>query len=110
MYSENWLERLFCGIEICFHKKLYQKYVDLFLVPSEFVRSELIKAGFPKDKIKVFFSKDGKMKLYFKDLVGDGASKDDIVYTFIPLLHLSNQRKIDLGQEECFGPIEIRKP
>ena len=30
-----------------------------------------------------------------------------MVYTFIPLLHLSNQRRIDLWQKEHFGEIEI---
>lgn len=33
--------------------------------------------------------------------------KEDKVYTFIPLLHLTNQRKIDLEQEQHFGEIEI---
>ncbi|MBW3018876.1 segregation/condensation protein A [Candidatus Woesearchaeota archaeon] len=35
-------------------------------------------------------------------------SKEDKVFTFIPLLHLSNQGKIDLDQKENFGEIEIR--
>ncbi len=33
--------------------------------------------------------------------------KEDKVYTFIPLLHLANQRKIDIEQKEHFGEIEI---
>ncbi len=35
-------------------------------------------------------------------------SKEDKVLTFIPLLHLENQRKIELLQKEHFGPINIR--
>jgi segregation and condensation protein A len=34
-------------------------------------------------------------------------TKEDKVYTFIPLLHLSNQRRVDLSQKEHFGEIEI---
>ena len=34
-------------------------------------------------------------------------TKEDKVFTFIPLLHLTNQRKIDLNQENHFGEIEI---
>lgn len=34
-------------------------------------------------------------------------SREDKIYTFIPLLHLSNQRRVDLYQEEHFGNIEI---
>jgi segregation and condensation protein A len=34
-------------------------------------------------------------------------SREDKVYTFIPLLHLTNQRKIDIDQEKHFGDIDI---
>ncbi|MGM5485154.1 MAG: segregation/condensation protein A [Nanobdellota archaeon] len=34
-------------------------------------------------------------------------SVEDKVYTFIPLLHLTNQRKVDLDQKEHFGEINI---
>ncbi|MBN1175595.1 segregation/condensation protein A [Candidatus Woesearchaeota archaeon] len=33
--------------------------------------------------------------------------KQDVVFTFLPLLHLENQRKINLNQEFHFGPIEV---
>src|SRR3990167_2562478 len=36
--------------------------------------------------------------------------KEDILNAFIPILHLSNQQKIDLYQQEHFGEIEITKP
>jgi glycosyltransferase involved in cell wall biosynthesis len=41
--------------EAYLHKWLqtYQKCVDLFLAPSEFVRSQLIASGFPEDRIEV---------------------------------------------------------
>jgi len=56
-------------------------------------------------KIKSFFSKDNK-KLTFSKLI-PSESKEDKVYTFIPLLHLENQRKVDLKQYRHFGEINI---
>jgi len=58
-------------------------------------------------RIKFFFTKNQGTKLTFSKLLPENASKDDKVYTFIPLLHLTNQRKIDLEQEQHFEEIEI---
>lgn len=53
-----------------------------------------------------FFFKNNGKKLTFTQLI-PSESKEDKVYTFIPLLHLTNQRKIDLYQKEHFGEIQI---
>ncbi|MBN1156359.1 segregation/condensation protein A [Candidatus Woesearchaeota archaeon] len=45
--------------------------------------------------------------LKFSQLLPAQCSKQDKVYTFIPLLHLDHQRKIELWQKEHFGEIEI---
>ncbi|MBN1386189.1 segregation/condensation protein A [Candidatus Woesearchaeota archaeon] len=45
-------------------------------------------------------------KLTFTELV-QSDKKEDKIYTFIPMLHLTNARKIDLEQKEHFGEIEI---
>ncbi len=45
-------------------------------------------------------------KLYFSQLLPSD-KKQDKVYTFIPLLHLSHQQKIELEQSEPFGDIAI---
>ena len=58
------------------------------------------------EKITSLLHVGKKPTLTFTELVESG-SKQDIVYTFIPLLHLSNQRKIDLDQETAFGEISI---
>lgn len=58
------------------------------------------------DKIFGFFQQY-KSKLTFSQLV-PGNTKLDKIYTFIPLLHLSNQQKIELHQEQHFGEIEIK--
>lgn len=48
-----------------------------------------------------------RRNLAFTDLLPTD-SKQDKVYTFIPLLHLSNQRKVELEQEQAFGEIKIK--
>ncbi len=59
-------------------------------------------------RIKLFFTSYSGAKLTFKKLVPENPSKEDKVFTFIPLLHLTNHRKIDLHQEQHFGDIEVR--
>ncbi len=56
--------------------------------------------------IKEYFFKNKKQKLTFSQILPSD-SKEDKVYTFVPLLHLDHQRKIDLFQHEHFGEIEI---
>ena len=57
-------------------------------------------------KIKSFFISTLKDKLTFSKLL-PSESKDDKVHTFIPLLHLAQQNKIELLQQYHFGEIEI---
>ncbi|MFH0876208.1 MAG: ScpA family protein [archaeon] len=54
-----------------------------------------------------FFKRNKSKKLTFDSLL-PSQEKLDKVYTFVPLLHLDNQRKIDLLQEEHFGEIEVK--
>ena len=57
-------------------------------------------------RIKLFFVNALQGKLTFSKLL-PSESKEDKVHTFIPLLHLAQQNKIDLVQENPFGEIEI---
>lgn len=57
-------------------------------------------------KIRTFFMKTLKEKLTFTKLL-PSESKEDKVHTFIPLLHLAQQNKIELVQETPFGEIEV---
>lgn len=50
-----------------------------------------------------------KNRTTFSELVPSD-SKQDKVYTFVPLLHLENSRKIDMEQESHFGEIGIVPP
>ena len=56
-------------------------------------------------RIKVDLGND--QKLTFAQLV-PSENKQDKIYTFVPLLHLATQRKIDLFQQVNFGEIEIK--
>lgn len=59
-------------------------------------------------KLVAFFAK-GIRLLTFSSLVKN-KSKHDKVYTFIPLLFLRNEGKVELIQKEHFGEIEIAQP
>lgn len=58
-------------------------------------------------KIRQLFNKKNIQKLVFDDLVGVD-NKEEKILTFIPLLHLDYQRKIELLQQKTFGDIEIK--
>ena len=58
--------------------------------------------------ILTHFSEEERRKLIFENMIPDNASKDDKVMTFIPLLHLRNQQKVELLQDMHFGEIEIQ--
>lgn len=48
----------------------------------------------------------GIKKIKFSSLIPT-KNREDKIYTFIPLLHLANQKTIELEQEEPFGEINI---
>jgi len=51
----------------------------------------------------------GMKKLTFSSLI-PSKLKEDKVITFIPLLHLANEGKVELEQQEHFGEITISQP
>lgn len=57
------------------------------------------------DKIKGIFKE--KQKVTFTSLLSEKPDKKEKIYTFVPLLHLDSQQKIDLQQEVPFGEIDI---
>jgi segregation and condensation protein A len=64
--------------------------------------SELMSNVF--SRVKAFFSR--QKSLTFTELVNSDR-KEDKIMTFVPLLHLSNELKVDLQQSEPFGEISI---
>jgi len=59
------------------------------------------------EKVNKHYKGRNAVMLTFEELVPSDA-KEDKVLTFIPLLHLDFQRKVDMLQEEHFGPISIK--
>ncbi len=65
--------------------------------------TEVIKVIY--NKIVGFFDKNDK-ELFFTELI-ESDTKEDKVFTFIPLLHLDRDCKVSLDQKQHFGPIQI---
>jgi segregation and condensation protein A len=59
-------------------------------------------------RIKSFFRKFGREEISFSELIPSKRRKD-LIWTFIPLLHLANSGKIVLRQEEDFDEIWIKE-
>jgi segregation and condensation protein A len=59
------------------------------------------------NKIKNIFTRFKKNIIGFDEII-PSKEKRDIVWTLIPLLHLANQGRVELEQQEHFGPIFIR--
>mgnify|MGYP006273506127 CR=1 FL=1 len=64
-------------------------------------------------KIKEVYN---RVRIFVKDKKGDNADfldilpsnkKEDVIWTFVPLLYLSNSGKIKIDQKESFGPIWV---
>ncbi|MBI4449379.1 segregation/condensation protein A [Candidatus Woesearchaeota archaeon] len=45
--------------------------------------------------------------VHFEHLLHEGHTREDKIFTFLPLLHLANERKVDLEQERPFETIKI---
>ncbi len=98
---ENALE-----VETRRNRKVFDRVIAEAVIPERPIDiSELIHNVY--EKIKSWFA--SKERLTFAELVGS-EKKADKIFTFIPLLHLDSQQKVDLKQEKNFGEIEITIP
>lgn len=77
---------------------------DIFM-PSHKRDAAIMIKGLYKHILEWFTSNKDK-RLFFSTLTPN-STKEDKIFTFIPLLHLTNERKIDLHQHEHFGDIHI---
>ncbi len=59
-------------------------------------------------KIVYYSKKDKKTKLTFSQLLPPKASKQEKVFTFLPLLHLENQRRVETEQKQPFSEIYVK--
>jgi len=56
----------------------------------------------------VYYSKKENKDITFTKLLPPRAGKEDKVYTFVPLLHLENQQKINMEQKQPFDEIYVK--
>jgi segregation and condensation protein A len=94
------------ALEVEWRRPVYVEPKVKIRMPENFVdMGELIQDVY--HKVEAYYGEPEKPKrLTFSELIPSD-SKEDKVYTFIPLLHLENQRKVDMYQEIHFGEIEI---
>ncbi len=59
-------------------------------------------------RITDFFKRFGKNRVSFYE-VTQSREKEDVIWTFIPLLHLASQGKLEIIQEIPFGDIYVEK-
>jgi len=84
-------------------RKLREKEINVHVPEKKIDISHLIKTVY--EKIVNFFKFKKEILTFDKLIQSD--KKEDKIFTFIPLLHLDNQEKINLIQEEPFGEIKI---
>jgi segregation and condensation protein A len=61
------------------------------------------------NQISGFFKQMKKEEILFTELL-PSKERQDVIWTFVPLLHLNNDGKILMNQKEQFGEIRITKP
>jgi segregation and condensation protein A len=60
-------------------------------------------------RISDFFTKLKKKEILFSELLPSN-NRFDVIWTFMPLMHLSTKGKVLLEQEKMFGDILVKKP
>tara|TARA_Y100000310_G_scaffold124700_1_gene123500 strand:+ start:119383 stop:120102 length:720 start_codon:yes stop_codon:yes gene_type:complete len=58
-------------------------------------------------KVMYYSEKDKKKEISFSRLLPPKAGRTEKVYTFLPLLHLENQHKVEMNQQEAFAEIHV---
>ena len=99
------VEALEKALEVKNRRKLWEREEIHMEIPTRKVNIEHLVTKTLGD-ILTYFSDDTQGKLRFAQLLKEG-TKHERVYTFIPLLHLSNEGKIVLEQQEHLGEIHI---
>ena len=59
-------------------------------------------------KLMYYTKKKEAKKITFTQLLPNNASKEDKIYTFLPILHLETQRRIETSQKVPFDEIQIQ--
>ncbi len=58
-------------------------------------------------KLIYYTQKDSKTTIPFSRLLPPKSGKEDKVYTFVPLLHLENQHRVEMEQKKAFEEIAV---
>jgi len=61
-------------------------------------------------RMREYFTMHRTRHMHWSQLVGEKADRNTRLYTFMPLLHLGTQRKVELDQKEAFGDFDITLP
>lgn len=94
------------ALEVKQRRLFRQEALDLKLIlPGETVNIHLLTQRIYK-RILDYLHKQRQKSVTFAQLINN-AERREKVLTFIPLLHLSNERKINIDQPETFGTINI---
>ncbi len=88
-------------------KRVLQKMRPVkFTMPSRKIDiMEVIKDVY--HKVQYYSKKDKAEEIAFSRLLPAKAGREDKVFTFLPLLHLENERKIAMVQENAFDEIMV---
>ena len=60
--------------------------------------------------VREYFTLRRTKNMKWSSLVPEGANRETKMYTFIPLLHLGNQRKLNIDQKASFEDFDIALP
>ncbi|MDO8556273.1 MAG: hypothetical protein Q7R96_03805 [Nanoarchaeota archaeon] len=85
-------------------RKLKERVVRDVFIPERKVDISVLVKNLYGRIVNWFVSNN---KLTFQQLTGDTKDKREVLMTFIPMLYLSNQQKIDVNQAIAFGDIDI---
>lgn len=99
------VEALEKALEVKNRRKLWEREDIHMEIPIRKVNIEHLVAKTFGD-VLTYFANQKQGKLLFAQLLKEG-TKHERVYTFIPLLHLSNEGKVVLEQQEHLGEIHI---
>jgi chromatin segregation and condensation protein Rec8/ScpA/Scc1 (kleisin family) len=91
------------ALEVKQRRPLYQDTYREVEIPAKKIDINELMTSVHKTIMKLI---EGRKSLLFHELIPSD-SKEDQITTFVPMLHLANQRRLDLEQEKHFGPIEI---
>ncbi len=99
------VEALEKALEVEGRRKNFEKIPEVKVPEKKKDISEIMDEIYSQVK-KHYKKNKHKKSLSFSQLV-PSENKEDKVYTFIPLLHLENARKVEMFQQQSFGEINI---